>query len=269
MRTLLPTALLGLATITASAQWCEPTSAIPYAASMPGITFFSCNTITRASTDIEDYPNNSYVNTGMSTTLQRGSTYAVTIGFTVDQPISPHMNLRIWIDMNQDGQLDDNGETLLSVDHLAGPIYNGTITVPMIGVAGTTRMRVTAKMCSHGGHTLPTPCDFPVDPLGYHGEIEDYTAVITDVVGIDEIALVSRFAVVPEGASAAFVFTLNSGATVALNLVDASGRVLQTTTPQNVAPGEHRMLLPVPSERGLCIARLWVDGAPHALRFLH
>lgn len=236
---------------------------------MPGITFFSCNTITRSSADIENYPGNSYVSTGLSTTLQRGASYPVTLGFTIDQPISPHMNLRIWIDMNQDGQLDDPGETLLSVDHHAGPTYAGTITVPMGGTTGSTRMRVTAKMCSHGGHILPTPCDFPVDPLGYHGEIEDYTVLITDAVGVEERNLVSRFMAVPDGASASVLFALSSAAPVRLELLDAHGRLLEATAPAELNQGEHRLRMALPAERGLYLARLWVDGVPHALRFVH
>lgn len=44
---------------------------------MPGLTQFTCNTIDRTSTDIENYPNNSYVNTGLSATFEKGMTYDV------------------------------------------------------------------------------------------------------------------------------------------------------------------------------------------------
>lgn len=33
-------------------------------------------------------------------------------------------------------------------------------------------------MSSDAGHTIPTPCDSPADPIGYHGEMEDYSIEI-------------------------------------------------------------------------------------------
>lgn len=211
----------------ARAQWCVPTTAIPYAATMPGITHVVINTIDRTSADIENYPNNSYVNTGLSTTLVLGATYPVQISFTLDAPIAPHMNVRIWIDLNHDGQLDDPGETLVSADHQAGPTFTAALTVPTTAMTGPTRMRVTAKMCSHGGHILPTPCDMPADPLGYHGELEDYDVTITNDVGIGA-PTISRFtlglAPVPTDAgSMVEVGTALPGPAV-LRVMDAAGR---------------------------------------------
>ena len=213
------------------AQWCVPTTAIPYAASMPGIVHFTCNTIDRTSADIENFPFNSYVNTGLGTTLVKGLTYPVEIGFTLDAAIAPHMNLRVWIDLNHDGQLDDPGETLLSVDHNAGPTYAGTITVPATAMSGATRLRVTAKMCSHGGHILPTPCDMPQDPLGYHGEIEDYDVTLTDEVGIDEAGGSIGGAVLvpmPFESGSELVLNMLAPSPVDLEVLDAAGRVISS-----------------------------------------
>lgn len=227
------------------AQWCVPTTAVPYAASMPGIVTFTCNTIVRTSQDIENYPYNSYVNTGLSTTLSKGESYNVTIAFTIDDLISPHMNLRIWIDLNQDGQLDDPGETLLSVDHLPGPTHTGTITIPATATNGPTRMRVTAKMCSHGGHSLPTPCDMPPDPLGYHGEIEDYTVEIVDANGVLEHAgSIISAAIVPMPATDAseLVITSTSAGALQADVLDMSGR-LQRSRFVSVVPGSQRIAL--------------------------
>lgn len=93
-------------------QYCIPQTALPYAPSMPGLTLVQLNTIVRPSQDLEHYPDNNYTNTGLSTTLVKGESYPVTLGFTIDAGISPHMNLRLWVDLNHDGQLDDPGETL-------------------------------------------------------------------------------------------------------------------------------------------------------------
>src|SRR5688572_2472977 len=87
---------------TAQAQWCNVTSALPYSADMPGITNVTLNTINRNSLPIENYPGNSYVNTGVSTTLTAGQTYSFSITHTRDAVNFPtaRNNIRVWIDYN-------------------------------------------------------------------------------------------------------------------------------------------------------------------------
>ena len=192
-RLLLIPLLLAFQTYSVKGQWCVPTTAIPYASTMPGITHFVLNTIDRTSLDLENYPNNSYVNTGLSTELHPGETYSVSITYTIDASICPDMNLRVWIDYNKDYQLDDVGETVLSVDNQLPGTYTGSFTVPVGTPLQSTRLRVTAKMSPSGGHTLPTPCDVPADPLGYHGEIEDYEVDITAPTSVSEIENLNLF----------------------------------------------------------------------------
>ncbi|MEO8067226.1 MAG: GEVED domain-containing protein [Flavobacteriales bacterium] len=251
-----------------SAQWCVPATAIPYAATMPGVTHVVCNTIDRTSTDIENYPYNSYVNTGLTTVLEQGATYPLSIGFTIDNTISPHMNLRVWVDLNHDGQLDDVGETLLSVDHLAGPVYTGQITIPPSAMTGPTRMRVTAKMCSHGGHTLPTPCDLPPDPFGYHGELEDYTVDIIDAVGIAELELTSGLQATSSDGVTAIRFGLKQAADVRIDILDATGRIVLSKRPGRSSQGEYALDLPGIAARGTYLARLYVNDRAYVVRFL-
>jgi hypothetical protein len=268
MRTLILSSLMlaGLASV--DAQWCVPPTAIPYGPGMPGIVQFTCVTVDRYSADIENYPNNSYVHTGLSVNLQRGATYPAEIGFTIDQFISPHMNLRVWIDLNQDGELEDVDETLLSVDHVAGPTYNGQITIPANANLGATRMRVTAKMCSHGGHTLPTPCDLPPDGLGYHGEIEDYDVMVVDALGIDEVDLVADLRVHAAGGTAAVQFTLLDPADVELEILDITGRTLHASATRSMAQGLQHVEVPFLAPRGVYLARIRVDGVPTTVRFV-
>jgi hypothetical protein len=206
------------------AQWCVPTTAIPYDADMPGITHFVLNTIDRASADLEHYPNNSYVNTGMSTDLHPGQTYSVSITFTIDATICPDMNLRVWIDYNGDYQLDDAGETVISANNQLPGTYTGSFTVPANSPLISTRLRVTAKMSPNGGHTLPTPCDSPPDPFGYHGEIEDYDVNITSTTGIENQTANSFSAFASEG-NIHFVFNKNISHEN-ISLVDLQGKTV-------------------------------------------
>ncbi|MEO8085235.1 MAG: GEVED domain-containing protein [Bacteroidota bacterium] len=173
---------------TAYAQWCVPNSIIPYNAAMPGITHVVIGSIDRTSADLENYPYNSYVNTGLSTDLILGNTYTISITHTIDASICPDMNIRVWVDYNLDYSFDDVGETVVSTDHHLPGTYTGTFTIPITAATGTTRMRVTAKMSNTGGHTLPTPCDFPADPFGYHGEMEDYMVNIISATHVNGIS---------------------------------------------------------------------------------
>lgn len=255
------------------AQWCVPTTAIPYDADMPGITHFTLNTIDRVSGDLEHYPNNNYTNTGLSTTLVKGQSYAVTIQFTIDPLICPDMNLRVWVDLNQDGQLDDPGETLLTANHRTPDSYTGTITIPLTAMSGSTRLRATAKMSNLGGHTLPTPCDDPPDALGYHGEFEDYTVEIVEATGIEEaMPPISAMSIRMEGDGDRWLdYTLNKAGGVQLDVFDAAGHVMMRMARGSEQQGMHSLLLSgdgwTPGT-GLYLVRLASDGVVRSVRML-
>src|SRR3954471_12381966 len=154
--------------ITAPAQWCNVTTAIPYSTDMPGITNVTFNTINRNSLPIEDYPNNSYVNTGISTTLNAGQTYSFSITHTRDAVVFPtaRNNIRVWIDFNHDYSFDDPCEMVVSLNHQTYGTSTAMITIPANVTVGATRIRVTAKMSDDAGPTIPPSCDNPPDPLG-------------------------------------------------------------------------------------------------------
>ena len=183
---------------TASAQWCTPTGAAAYSSNMPGITNVTLNTINRTSTAIENSANN-YTNTGQSTTLSKGTQYTISITHTRDAVVFPNVqnNIRVWIDYNQDGQLDDPGETVVSLDLQTFGTTTANFTVPLTALSGNTRMRVTAKMSAQGGHTFPTPCNIPADPGGYHGELEDYNLTITGSSAVEEFNVINSLSLFP------------------------------------------------------------------------
>lgn len=250
-----------LLTLTANAQtWCVPASAVPYNANQPGITQFTLNTISRTSTDLENFPSNSYVLTGMSTTLTAGVTYTVTMTYTIDPQICPDMNLRVWIDYNQDGQLNDPGETVISVNNQLPGTYTGTFMVPLTASGGTTRLRATAKMTSNGGHILPTPCDIPADPLGYHGEIEDYDVTIINPNAVSEQSEQLRDMQLfpnPAQGNSTLRYTLVQSNTVHAEIVTLTGqRVTVLADYNNQAPGTYTLQLPDKLAPGIYIVRL-------------
>jgi hypothetical protein len=159
-----------------NAQYCMLPGETAYSNLQPGITNFKLNSINRTSGNVES-PTSVVVTTGLTTTLVQGQTYSISITHSEDNQFFPgaRNNLRVWIDYNSNFTLNDAGETILSKD-LEAPntTYTANFTVPLSAPTGTTMLRATAKMSADAGHTIPTPCDNPPDPLGYHGEMEDY-----------------------------------------------------------------------------------------------
>jgi hypothetical protein len=234
--------LLFLVSEAAYCQWCVPSSAIPYNSNMPGITHVALNTIDRTSADLENYPHNNYVNTGMSTILTPGETYSFSISFTIDPSICPDMNIRVWIDYNQDYQLDDSGETVINANNRLPSTYDASFTVPLNVLPGNTRMRVTAKMSPNGGHTIPTPCDDPPDPFGYHGEIEDYDITISSPNGINNVRPKTVFQISQINDDMKFSFATNNFSTASIELLDIQGKhVKEILREQNISPGEYNI----------------------------
>ncbi len=226
----------------AQISWCAP-SVVPYGPTTPGITEVKLNTIDRVSQDLES-SNSNYELTDQSTTLIRGQSYTISITHTIDASICPDMNLRVWIDLNLNGDLDDNGETLVSVDHHAAGTYTATFTIPTTSSLGETRMRVTAKMSNLGGHTLPTPCNVPPDPIGYHGEVEDYSVVIGANTGIFNASVDEQFLNVfpnPSTSSFQLSYSLKSNQHVRGELYNAIGQRLNILFDEEQPSGEENI----------------------------
>jgi hypothetical protein len=262
---ILLSAIIPLSTST-QAQWCVPTTLAAYAPSMPGITNFTLNMINRNSSDLESMANN-YKMTGLSTSLTAGATYTVSITHTIDASICPDMNLRVWIDYNHDFQLNDPGETVISTDHHLAGTYTGSFTVPLTAPAGQTRLRVTAKMSNLGGHTLPDPCDIPADPLGYHGEIEDYTVDISGATGMQDLNdEVTSFRVYPNPIqnNSAIHYALKNAGNVTIEIFNMlNEKIAMIITDEKQAAGGHEIRLNTPAalSDGIYIIQLSTDQA--------
>ncbi|HEX4886470.1 MAG TPA: GEVED domain-containing protein [Luteibaculaceae bacterium] len=102
-------------------------------------------------------------------TLSRGSTINLTLtpGFT---STAYNEYWRIWVDYNKDGDFDDAGELVYDAGSLSSAVRTGSFVVPSGATLQETRMRVSMKY-----NGSQTPCE-----TFSYGEVEDYTAVITD-----------------------------------------------------------------------------------------
>ncbi len=210
------------------AQYCLLPGRTSYSMDQPGITNFKLNTINRTSSNVENALTSPPITvTTDTTTLMRGQTYTVSITHSVDAVIFPtaRNNIRVWIDYNKDMDFTDAGETIITYDlDTPGTVYMATFTVPMTAPLGYTRLRATAKMSADAGHTLPTSCDSPADPLDYHGEMEDYTVKIADPTFVGAVNERNTVAVYPNPTSGKVTVEFNEP--IGLALYDMTGKQL-------------------------------------------
>ncbi len=179
--TLLLVLLFTICAADMQAQYCMLPGRTIYSNDQPGITNFKLKNINRTSSNVEKPLNQpSLVVTTDSAVLERGKTYPVSIMHSKDNVIFPNArnNIRVWVDYNADMDFEDAGETVISADFVTAGTYTDSFTVPATAKLGITKLRATAKMSSDAGHTIPTPCDNPADPIDYHGEMEDYSVRI-------------------------------------------------------------------------------------------
>ncbi len=80
----------------------------------------------------------------------------------------------VWVDWNQDGVFDDEGDEACGDAPSYGP-YWFPIHVPPTALPGSTRMRIRVDWYTSD----PDPCG-----LSYYGEVEDYTLVVSSEVPI-------------------------------------------------------------------------------------
>ncbi|MEW7280238.1 M43 family zinc metalloprotease [Aquimarina sp. 2201CG1-2-11] len=107
---------------------------------------------------------NNYVdNTSVTTTADKGSTVALTVG--INNYSWSGNAVGVWIDWNNDKDFEDAGEKVLS-KYGSGP-YNTNVTIPATAETANVRMRVRI---GYGSEDKITPCGADT----YLGEVEDY-----------------------------------------------------------------------------------------------
>ncbi|MBI2968648.1 MAG: T9SS type A sorting domain-containing protein [Bacteroidetes bacterium] len=208
--------------------WCVPptgsTGVNSYGSNSPVITNVTLNTINRTTAaSLKEL----YVNTGQSTTLVAGQSYPFSMTYTMDLSICNVMSIRVWIDWNLNYSFSDAGETELTADGQSSLTYTGTITVPSSATLGTTRMRVGLKM-DGCGHNPPDAC-VPSESFGWHGEIEDYSLVVTSATGILSTGNVSAVQVFNNSETKTVILEgINNNSDSRLTILNMLGREIIT-----------------------------------------
>jgi len=118
-----------------------------------------------------DFTSNNY----LLGTLQAGQTYPFTITHEAE-----NMFVKIWIDLNDNGSFEDEGELLFSSGS-SGSSYQtiGSFTVPSDAEILSTRMRILAKASEGNAESC--------SPNGQLGETHDYMVTISEEMSVSDI----------------------------------------------------------------------------------
>ncbi len=100
-----------------------------------------------------------------STSLQVGQSYGLTI--SSNYPVQS-TDLAAWIDFNNDGDFDDDGEKIGCQSDIPSSSYVFNFSVPGTSVSGLTKMRVRAAFQEQDCNSF-LPCE-----TTNYGEVEDY-----------------------------------------------------------------------------------------------
>ncbi len=139
---------------------CTPTTISP---GNPGIYNFSLNTINNSSAgSSEGYKDFTCSNT---TTVTEGVPYNLSVS---TNPSTPE-NIKVWIDLNNNGQFTETNELIFTSDYNIQ--HNGSIIIPSGAVFNTPlRVRVTSDVYYN---TITNSCY-----NSYYGQTEDYSIVV-------------------------------------------------------------------------------------------
>lgn len=155
-----------------------------------GVTRVIFNTIDNSDGPFKDTGYEDF--TAISTTVELGNTYNLTVNSNTDGAYTVHT--LVWIDWNQNGDFTDPGEEYdmgTAFNVLNGPNSNSPlpITIPVTATLGNTRMRVATRYNSN-----PGPCS-----TGYDGEVEDYTIIIISGSPVPEINITGNGITINDG----------------------------------------------------------------------
>jgi len=171
--------VFSMVTHTATAQYCTPPNFLtgPYT----GITNVIFGGISNSTSGSDGYTDYSSTQIGAITA---GTNKIITI--TMEDVVTgtgftDSLEVRVWIDWNQDFDFTDPGEEMVNtqVNAASGTaIVSITLAIPFSATPGTTRMRVYEDMLEADGHSAPAPCGYS-SGIGQHGECEDYGITVT------------------------------------------------------------------------------------------
>jgi len=158
--------------------------------------------------------------------LEQGKTYSLSI--TGNDNLGQGMVIAVWIDWDGDKEFDATAEKVASWSTYGA--HDIDITVPESVGDGVVRMRVYCDMPIDQGHIAPEPCGYlnhPEEPVGQHGEVEDYDINIGAATGINTSQPSQNITVFPNPATTSLTVVQDLKANN-YTIVNAFGQELQS-----------------------------------------
>lgn len=189
--------------------------------------------------------------TSLSTELASGTTYPITLtpGFANS---AYNEYWRVWIDFNQDGDFEDNGEMAYDAENSNKTEVTGALIVPSTATLGATRMRVVMKY-----NQAPEACqDFP------YGETEDYTVEIVPAGSIPTPDVVVYCDMEGGNANYEWIETVSIGNLYHTSSSDGGYGNFTAETPTDLAMGTAYPIALTPGFAGSAYSeywRIWID----------
>ncbi|MBD78689.1 MAG: hypothetical protein CL840_07205 [Crocinitomicaceae bacterium] len=236
----------------AKAQYCTPPdfSTGPFT----GILNVSFGTVNKTTSGSDGYTDYSASENG-SAELGKSMPISVKVEHTLlNGSFSDKVDLRIWIDWNQDMDFNDAGEEVVKteVDVSIGSgqyntaTYSGNITVPADAKLGKTRMRVYEDMLVGDGHEPPNPCGYS-SGIGQHGESEDYSITVTGPSSVNNVIETANLSVYPNPVSSVLQINMDAIANqdVSISIINSLGEEVLVVTENERISSESNWLVNV------------------------
>jgi len=200
-------------------NYCSGGSSVP---TSERITNFTFGTINNNST----FTSNGYQN---FTNLITNVNFWENIPFSIDvENLNESDQIIIWIDLNRDGDFDDDGELIYYTLGTFTTPLTGNILVPDYGYSGKTRLRIRLHNSSISLGGNDTPCG----NSGY-GEVEDYSVTLGNFQSVTDLNL-PVIKIYPNPTSNFITIESDNLRLESVELVDLVGKVIRTqNTPGN------------------------------------
>lgn len=200
-----------------------------------------------------DYPDYQTVAlTDEATPITKGETYPLSVSI---DPVEDDY-IYMFIDWNHDRDFDDAGETYTVASGVSttGP-HTLDITIPEGATVGETRMRVMLEY----NNPIPNPCGSFLT----FGEVEDFTLLVEDVLGIEDVIANNKTTVYPNPVADVVNFTSKNNIEQ-INIYNING---QEVFAQKTNAQQAELNIPVlPS--GIYVAKIETDKGMETIKLI-
>lgn len=190
--------------------------------------------------------NSGYIYYKSITSPKLSKAYPHPITVKIKNTLGTLQNTVVWIDWNQDKDFKDpDEEVIFWKKHNPDNPVKHDIEVPATAKNGVTRMRVYTDMSEEEGHISPRPCGYKnsSNPIGQHGEIEDYQVEVVTTSSISSANDQKRLSYISYNTTGHPMLRLNivQKTMVKITLYNYIGKKVETLKNQYFVAGDHEI----------------------------